>query len=521
MSAYSESILILAATARDAALAVRALEQGNIKSLTCNNGSELAAILQQGVGAILLSEEACREEIVAALDAFWDSQPTWSDLPIVFLQPPNTSFESGGAARLRARGNLSLLERPLRQITLISAVETALRARRRQYQVRDLIEEKETDVRGRDEFLAMLGHELRNPLAAIRYAIGLINEIDEGEETRAPREVIARQTTHLARLVDDLLDVARVTRGKISLHKKPIDLNELAKKSLESLEVARKDSNHQIDFVPSPLRLMIEGDAIRIEQILSNLLFNAVKYTPTGGKIQLQLQSETNNALIIIEDNGIGMSAELLSRIFDLFSQAQHSIDRSRGGLGIGLTLVRGLVELHGGRITASSKGVGQGSRFEVRFPLINQANVTPETELPALPKGKRRVLLIEDNDDSRHILRLLLEHSGHVVESAADGLEGVEKALEIRPDIALVDIGLPIIDGYEVATRVRAAFGDSIFLVALTGYNQPEDRRRAHEAGFNEHLAKPIAAAKLRELMERAPSYIKMESLRAVSQTA
>jgi signal transduction histidine kinase len=508
MSAYSESILIMAATARDAALAVRAFEQRGIKSLTCNSGSVLEAILREGVGAILLSEEACDEELVTTLDTFWDSQHTWSDLPIVYLQPPHTLVESGGAARLRARGNLSLLERPLRQTTLISAVETALRARRRQYQVRDLIEEKEADVRGRDEFLAMLGHELRNPLAAIRYAIGLINEIDESQETCAPREVITRQTTHLARLVDDLLDVARVTRGKISLHKKPLNLNDLAKKSLDSLEVASKDSNHQIDFYPAVQPLIIEGDAIRIEQILSNLLFNAVKYTPSGGKIQIQLQEESNSALIRIEDNGIGMSEELLSRIFDLFSQAQHSIDRSRGGLGIGLTLVRGLVELHGGRITASSKGVGHGSLFEVRFPLIHQADIPLETEIPTLPEGKRRVLLIEDNDDSRHILRLLLEHSGHIVESANDGLEGVEKALQIRPDIALVDIGLPIIDGYEVATRVRAAYGNSIFLVALTGYNQPEDRRRAYEAGFDEHLAKPIAAAKLRELMERTPHY-------------
>ena len=505
MSAYSEAILILAATARDAALANRALENGGMKSCTCHDATHLASILREGVGAILLSEEACREDVVAALNTFWDEQPTWSDLPIVFLQPPNTTIESNGAVRLRARGNLSLLERPLRQPTLLSAVETALRARRRQYQVRDLIDEKETDVRGRDEFLAMLGHELRNPLAAIRYAIGLINELDESTYTKTPREVIARQTTHLARLVDDLLDVARVTRGKISIDKKPVDLNELAKKTLESLEAQRKDSNHQITFEPYPRPLITEGDAVRIEQILSNLLFNAVKYTPTGGRIKIQLQPESDNALIVIEDNGIGMSEELLSRIFDLFSQAQNSIDRSRGGLGIGLTLVRGLVELHGGRITATSKGTGKGSRFEVRFPLSQPEQETPDTELPALPEGKRRVLLIEDNEDSRHILRLLLEHSGHIVESAADGQEGVEKAIQSRPDIALVDIGLPVMDGYEVAAKVREAYGNSIFLVALTGYNQPEDRKRAHDAGFNEHLAKPIAAAKLRELMERA----------------
>jgi signal transduction histidine kinase len=504
MSGQSEAIPILTATTRDAALAVRALEKSGISALICESASKLEMLLEQGVGAVVLSEEACTEDILLTLENFWKKQEPWSDLSILFLQAPGIRSESPIVKRLRSRVNLVLLERPLHQLTLISASETALRARRRQYQVRDLIIEKEADVRGRDEFLAMLGHELRNPLAAIRYAIGLLNEIDESDVTKAPRDVIGRQTTHLARLVDDLLDVARVTRGKITLDKKPVDLNELGRKTLDGLEVARRESSHEIVFVPSAKPILVSGDAIRIEQIFSNLLYNAVKYTPEGGRISLSLQTEGDMALAVFEDDGVGMAPELLARVFDLFSQAQNSIDRSRGGLGIGLTLVRGLVELHDGRIEATSAGIGQGSRFEVRLPLLKQTAAAPESPRAPTTKGSRNVLLVEDNDDAREILRLLLELGGHKVECAADGREGVEKAVQYQPEIAFIDIGLPILDGYEVAERTRAALGDSIFLIALTGYGQPEDRQRALEAGFNEHLTKPIEPSRLRDMLER-----------------
>lgn len=509
MTAESQAILILAATARDAALAAQALESSHIESQTCTDIQSLETSLAQGVGAVLVAEEACSPDVLQVLENHCESQAPWSDLPLVFLQVPRAAGDSPIVARLRSCGNLSLLERPLRQSTLLSAMETALRARRRQYEVRDLIEEKEADVRGRDEFLAMLGHELRNPLAAIRYAISLLDEIDDDETTRTPREVIGRQTSHLAHLVDDLLDVARVTRGKISLDKRPVDLNELARKTLEGLEVARIDGQHEILFNPFETPLMVEGDAVRIEQIFSNLLFNAVKYTPPGGRIVFTLCQEEGIAMARLEDNGIGMSRELLSRVFDLFSQAQHSIDRSRGGLGIGLTLVRGLVELHGGRISAKSDGVGQGSTFEVRLPLLVQAPQQNDPQNLAPESGQRRVLLVEDNEDAREVLKLLLERGGHAVECATDGSEGIEKAIQIQPEIALVDIGLPVFDGYEVAARIRRELGSSIFLVALTGYGQPEDRQRALEAGFDEHLTKPVELERLRDLLRRIPAEV------------
>jgi signal transduction histidine kinase/CheY-like chemotaxis protein len=504
MSGHSESILILTATARDAALAARALENSGMSALTCDNTRDLDASLEQGVGAIVLSEEASGEEVLSSLERFWSSQAPWSDLPILFLQAPGATSESPSVKRLRSRGNLVLLERPLHQLTLISATETALRARRRQYEVRDLIAEKEADVRGRDEFLAMLGHELRNPLAAIRYAIGLLDELDDGTVTKTPREVIGRQTTHLARLVDDLLDVARVTRGKITLAKKPVDLNEVARKTLESLEVSLRETGHEFVFQPWPEDILIDGDAVRIEQIFSNLLFNAFKYTPQGGRIELRLEVHENEAFAVFVDNGIGMSAELLARVFDLFSQAQNAIDRSRGGLGIGLTLVKGLVELHGGSIHATSAGAGQGSRFEVRFPLLKAVQTPSKPVAVGNSKTDWNVLLVEDNDDAREVLRILLELSGYRVDCASDGQEGLRKLIEDRPEVALVDIGLPLMDGYEVAERARAAFGDEVFLIALTGYGQPEDRQRALEAGFNEHLTKPIEASRLRELLSR-----------------
>ena len=503
MGAHSEAIIILAATARDAALAAQTLESCDLLPFVCRDAASLGAKFASGAGAVLLSEEALDLEFLEAFERFFESQPPWSDLPIIFLQKPGSPLQSPALKRLTLSGNLAILERPLRQSTLLAATETALRARRRQYQVRDLLDEKEADVRSRDEFLAMLGHELRNPLAAIRYAIGLLNELDENPETRTPREVIGRQTTHLAHLVDDLLDVARVTRGKITLDKKPLDLNELARKTLEGLEVARRDARHEIVFAPAPAPLTIEGDAVRIEQVFSNLLFNAVKYTPPGGRIALQLSSEAGFAVARFEDNGIGISAELLGRVFDLFSQNQNSIDRSRGGLGIGLTLVRGLVEQHGGRVAATSAGSGQGSCFEVRLPLLARAQTEIAPQNSLVSTQSRRVLLIEDNDDAREVMSLLLRFSGHSVECAGDGREGLEKMLALRPEIALVDIGLPLLDGYEIAARARAQGDCTTFLVALTGYGQPEDRQRALDAGFDEHLTKPIEAARLRDLIQ------------------
>lgn len=502
-----ETIVILAATARDGELARDTIEKAAWKGYIVRGVEELQAALTAGCGALLLAEEACSRGVLDELGSFLESQPVWSDLPILFLLPaprataPQNDGRSGfeRVGRLIPSGNISFLERPLRKATLVAAIDFALRARERQYRQRDLLQEKEREVVRRDEFLAMLGHELRNPLAAVRYAIELMDLMDTGEETAAPREVIARQTRTLSRLVDDLLDVARVTRGKISLDSQPLDLNEVARKTLSSLEAARKNSEHHVTFSPASQEITVRGDPVRLEQILSNLLYNAIKYTPHGGHIHMALGVESDKAVINIEDDGIGIGTELLPHVFELFSQSAQAIDRARGGLGIGLTLVKGLVELHGGEVRAYSGGVNQGSKFEVRLPLVVKKTVGSSRPAPQQAVKSRRIVVIEDNDDARELVCLLLKRDGHHVEWASDGRSGLDLLLKTRPDVALVDIGLPELDGYEVAQHLREEGGDAVRMVAVTGYGQPEDAERARKAGFNAHLTKPISHAALR----------------------
>jgi PAS domain S-box-containing protein len=349
-------------------------------------------------------------------------------------------------------------------------------------------------ARAKDEFLAMLGHELRNPVGAIRNSIRVLDEIGSLEGMAAhAREVIERQAAHLSKLLDDLLDVARVTTGKITLDRKPLDLAEVARGVLAGVAEANPDDRHALDMSAEPV--WVEADVIRLEQIVSNLLSNALKYTPQDGRISVTVRADADRAVLRVEDSGIGIAPDFLPHVFDLFVQDQRAATRSRGGLGLGLTLVRRLVELHGGSIRAHSGGEGSGSVFEVVLPRIAPQHI--EAPLAPAPERRgsrrRRVLIIEDNVDGRESLKRLLELAGHEVYEAEDGLRGVEAALEIRPEIALVDVGLPDIDGYEVARRVRAAAREHIRLIALTGYGLQEDPRYVADAGFDLRLLKPV----------------------------
>lgn len=362
--------------------------------------------------------------------------------------------------------------------------------------------------RAKDEFLAMLGHELRNPLAAISNAVQVLDVIgkQEGGSIRA-RDVIARQTRHLARLMDDLLDVGRGITGKITLERKPMDLAAAATHVVSTLGVAGKTAQHELVLETEPVLIM--GDTTRIEQIIGNLITNALKYTPQGGHVRVTVGREQDRAVLRVEDSGIGISAELLPQVFDLFVQGKCSLERAQGGLGIGLTLVRRLVELHGGTVEVASPGPGQGSTFTVQLPVL-------PAEVGAQVPGSRaaagplpcRILLVEDNADARAMLRQRLEVAGHEVHEVADGEAAVAAAVRLRPDLALVDIGLPRLDGYQVARKIRAASdGWAISLVALTGYGLPEDRERALEAGFDEHLVKPVDALALARVLATAVS--------------
>lgn len=356
----------------------------------------------------------------------------------------------------------------------------------------------------KDEFLAMLGHELRNPLGALSSASQVLNVAEPGRPAaREATSVISRQVERMTRLVDDLLDVGRVISGKVSLQRAPTDLGKVVTQVLENLHRASffKRRDVQVDISPA----WVDGDETRVEQIVFNLLENAGKYTPADGQISVRVFEEGGNAVLEVVDSGIGMTPELLPRVFDLFSQGQRSIDRGASGLGIGLTLVKRLTEMHGGTVTAASAGTDRGSKFRLQLPSIPPpAPVAPPADDPLRIGQLRRVLLIEDNEDARRSMVTILRYYGYRVFEAADGFEGIATAEEIQPDCAIIDIGLPQYDGYEVAKRLRATPAcRNMLLIALTGYGSENARREAQAAGFDDYLVKPVSPRDLAELIE------------------
>jgi signal transduction histidine kinase len=365
-----------------------------------------------------------------------------------------------------------------------------------------LYRESKAASQAKDEFIAMLGHELRNPIAAISHAVRRLDQLggpdDSGGRFRA---IVARQADHLARLVDDLLDVTRLSSGKVTLRREAVDLRDAVERCLalhEAVEAGRHDIAVEADSA------IVMGDRTRIEQILVNLLENSIKYTPTGGQIGVRVRADGHFARLSVWDTGIGIAPELMPRIFDMFAQGEQLPNRPHGGLGIGLALVRRLVELHGGTVIAASQGSGKGTVVEVTLPLAPAGvQPSPPPATPPLPRvPRRRVLVVEDNDDAREALGALLLTDGHDVEVAAHGSEAIERARQFGPDVALVDIGLPGMDGYELARQLRTVCGPGLMLVALTGYGQPGHRQRALEAGFQVHLVKPVGTEDLSRVL-------------------
>jgi signal transduction histidine kinase/CheY-like chemotaxis protein len=474
----------------------------------------LCEAITAGAGAVLLTEEALTQAATQLLLKACERQPPWSDLPLVIL---TTSGHASGTnfhmlQTLGEYGNVTVLERPVRGITLAAAIRTALRARRRQYETRDYLvirERVEAELRvaraaaerasqTKDNFLAMLGHELRNPLAAIVNGAAVLERFQAREEAEnRARSIIGRQAQHLARLIDDLLDVSRIMSGKITLRRDPVDLREVVRQCLESRHAAMSRSHH-VSVETDPHPVVVEGDAVRLEQIAGNLLDNAVKYSPAGEPIRVVARREGSEAVLRVEDRGMGLAPEMLESIFEPFTQSDVSLHRARGGLGLGLAVVKGLVEQHGGRVAARSAGLGHGSEFVVRLPLVAEVPA-PRPAAVETPAPPRRIVVVEDHDDARDALQILLTLQGHEVRTASDGLRGVALILEARPDVALIDVGLPGLDGYEVARQVRQATDiPMIRLVAVTGYGQPYDRVRAREAGFDLHLTKPVSSREI-----------------------
>ena len=494
---------------RDAELACAALTNAGLAASICPDIDRLCEALAGGAGAAIITEEALDLAAMRCLRESLEKQPAWSDLPLViFTSKPSVELTVRSFEQLGAHANVTLIERPIRVKTMVSATIAALRARRRQYEIRDLVEELERRVEERDQFLAMLSHELRNPLAAISLAVDTLKNEEKLSNEHA---ILMRQTRHLAKLVDDLLDIARVTTGKISLHVAPVDLVDVAEHCVEMMRSRANERRQTLTMHSSISKATVRADAVRLEQIVNNLLSNAIKYTPHGGTVDVFVEEQDADVVLRVRDNGKGIAPEMLTRIFDMFMQGETTIDRTEGGMGVGLTLVKKLVHLHRGTVRAYSRGRGSGSEFVVRLPPAEQqltdsaAAAAPAQSRQESTDG-RRILVIEDNPDIRDLLRLKLRQLGHKVEAAEDGSKGLDKLLTSPPDVALVDIGLPGIDGYEIARRVRATIGSDVYLIALTGYGQAEDKKEALAAGFNVHLTKPADFADLQNILGQVP---------------
>lgn len=502
----ADRVLLLAPHGRDSEVACRILEQAGIECHICGDMNDLCNEISKGVGALLIATEAVPPGAAQQLTEVLAKQGEWSEIPVLIFALPGPDKIIPAFSPLKDR-HFTILDRPVGVKSLISATKSALRWRNRQYEVRTLMEALENRVHERDKFLAILGHELRNPLGAILLASQMVDEGDGrlgGEHAR----LIERQSRHLTRLVDDLLDLSRVTAGKIVLQRRPVNLIDVIHETLETLQETIRSRELCVTVHPCEFEPIVDGDPVRLEQVIGNLLTNAIKYTPGGGRIDVSCEKLVGAVAMHVKDDGVGIAPDRIGAIFGLFMQAENAIGRAQGGMGIGLSLVRNLVELHGGTVRATSAGVGKGSEFVVVLPASRQEKIVESKPPPveSIPNVARRIVVVEDNPDVRMLLQLKLQRLGHEVEAVGDGERGIERIETLLPDLAVVDIGLPGMSGYEVAQEVRNRVGDGVFLVALSGFGQPEDKQRALDAGFNEHMTKPADVNDIEQLLRRIP---------------
>ena len=502
-----QRVLVLAPTLRDGLNTTRILGAAGIATHTCRDIETVCAEIGRGAAALVITEETLSSGRAERLAAFLRTQPQWSDLPIIAV----TRGGPDSAAAVQAMetlGNVILLERPVRIGTLVTAARTALRERRRQYELRGLVAQLREADRRKDVFLAMLAHELRNPLAPIRNAGEIIaRTAPEQAMLKRAADIVRRQVGLLSRLVDDLLDVSRITQGKVQLKRERLDMRTSIDHAVETVSPLVQEKRQRLVVRLPSTPLEIDADAARMTQVVGNLLNNSAKYTPENGRIWLSARPVRDAVVVRVRDDGVGIASEMLSRVFELFAQADESLDHRQGGLGVGLTLVRSIVELHGGRVRVRSPGRGRGSRFLFWVPRREtEAQEAVHNDAADAAHAVRRLLLVDDNVDAVESLAILLRTAGHEVATAYDAPSALACADAHAPDLIVLDIGLPGMDGYALAREIRGRpHLRDVVLVALTGYDKPEDRARARAMGFDHHLAKPAGMAELSRVLAHA----------------
>lgn len=510
-------LLILAPSDKDASIAALVFDRAGVASVCCPDLDVLCDEIGKEAAAIVIPEEFVSHERNDRLSEWLSSQDAWSDLPVLVLARHGADSSAVGRA-MDLLGNVTVLERPARVSALVSAARSALRARQRQYQIREHLAEREriaeqllANDRRKDEFLAILAHELRNPLAPIVNSLRLLGfSGGDASQTTRIREIMERQVSHMVRLVDDLLGISRITRGKIELRRETVELSDSVTAAVDSVRSAVEAAKHELVVELPDEAVALEADPVRLAQIFTNVLTNAVKYTDPGGHIRIAVTLEEDRVAVTVRDDGRGIPREMLPRVFDLFMQVEHDASRTQGGLGIGLTLVHRLVELHGGSVSVFSDGPGRGSEFTIRLPLLDRRPAEGEPRGAGPPKAdfaRRRVLIVDDNRDAADSLAALLSLLGAETEVVYSGYEALRKISSYRPSVVLLDIGMPGMDGHEVARRIRRKpeYRD-VTLIAMTGWGQEQDRSRTQAAGFDHHLTKPADVNVLASLLFSPP---------------
>jgi signal transduction histidine kinase len=496
-----DRVLVLMPTARDGERTRTALAGAGLECVVCADLAALCREIEAGAGVALLTEEAVVGDRDDCLRRALQAQPAWSNFPLVVL-----ARQGSEGTAIRESLNATLVERPLKLRSLVSVVRAALRSRRHQYAIRDLLAERERQAealreadRKKDDFIALLAHELRNPLAPIRSGLQILKLSGRTEDPALG--MMDRQLTHMVRLVDDLLDVSRIGRNKIDLRRAQVSLADVIASAVETARPALDEAGHELTVALPAEPIILDGDLTRLAQVFSNLLTNSAKYTPPGGKVRLTAVRQGGAVVVSVRDTGIGIPAASLPTIFDMFSQVDRSVERTTGGLGIGLALVKGLTEMHGGTVSAASDG--SGSTFTVTLPVPAARPEPPPSAQPAGERngGAHRVLVVDDNRDGAESLARMLEIRGHDVWVAHDGIEAVEQARRHKPDVVLMDVGMPHLNGYEATRRIREQdWGAGMTIIALTGWGQDHDRALSREAGCDGHLVKPVSLPDLEQ---------------------